>query len=138
MLKSGLASLLQDLTNGMDPSDKEDKEDIQRRHRYSRWSVHSSGMYKDNDKVTVYKAVSGRVGHRMQNSMEPGRDGRRVDVLMYAHSEDNEHENTNQQRTMLEAGKPSPIPLTTSPQSSPPMLYLISLFVDSQINIQLK
>ena len=39
--------------------------------------------------------------------MEPGRDGGRVNVLMYARSEDNKHEDTNQQRTTLEAGKPS-------------------------------
>jgi hypothetical protein len=58
-------------------------------------------------KAAAYKAVLGRVGHRMQDSMEPGRDGGRVNVLMYAHSEDNKHEDTNQQRMTLEAGKPS-------------------------------
>ena len=38
---------------------------------------------------------------------------------MYARSEDDENEDTHKQQTMLEAGRPSSIPFTTSPQSSP-------------------
>ena len=57
-------SVLQDLAHGMDSLDKED--DIQRRLKYSRWSVHSSrGIGKgDGGEATAYKpALAGRVSH---------------------------------------------------------------------------
>ncbi|KIM37247.1 hypothetical protein M413DRAFT_448563 [Hebeloma cylindrosporum] len=108
-------SLLQDLANGMDSSDEdEDEEDeVRRRLRYSRWSVRSSGMGKaDDDDAAAYKSALDRGGHRTQPSME-SLDGT-VEGLMYARSEDDEHEDITQRRT-LEA----PIPFTSSPQSSP-------------------
>ena len=99
----------------MDSSDEdEDEEDeVQRRLRYSRWSVHSP-MGKDNGEAAGYKAALARVGHRTQDSMEAGT----VEGLMYARSEDDEHEEQQPQTTTLDASKPSPIPFTTSPQSS--------------------
>ena len=51
------------------------------------------------------------LGHRTQDNME-SRYGT-VERLMYACSEDDDHE----QRTRLEARKPSRIPFTISPQS---------------------
>ena len=106
-------SLLQDLTNGKDLSDEdEDKDDkIRRRLRYSRWSVHS-GMGKDDDKSTAYKAALARAGHRTQDSMED----RTVEELMYTRSEDGD---VTQRTTTLDTGKPSPILFaTTSPIST--------------------
>ena len=105
----------------MDLSDEdEDKDDkIRRRLRYSRWSVHS-GMGKDDDEATAYKAALARVGHRTQDSMED----RTVEELMYTRSEDGD---VTQRTTTLDTGKPSPIlfattsPISTllSPSSSP-------------------
>lgn len=92
---------MQDLANGIDSSDKdEDEEDgVRRKLRYSRWSVHSGGGVgkggsDDNDEATVFKAALARVGHRTQASME-SQDGT-VEGLMYARSEDDEHEDTTQ------------------------------------------
>jgi len=94
----------------MDSSDED--EDIRQRFRYSRWS-----MGKEDDSSAAFKAALGRVGHRTQDSLE-SQDGT-VEGLMYARSDDNEHEETILQQTTLEARKPSPIPFTTSPQASP-------------------
>jgi len=120
-------SLLQDLANGMDSSDEdEDEEDeVRWRLRYSRWSVHSL-MSKD-DEAAGYKAALARVGHRTQDSMDDGT----VEGLMYARSEEDEHEEKQPLSTTLDAGKPSPIPFTTSPQSA--LLSLPSLPVSPSL-----
>ena len=84
---------------------------------YSRWSIG-----KDDDNDAVFKAALGRVGYQTQDSVES--QGGTVEGLMYACSEDDEHEETILQRTAFETGKPSPIPFTTSPQSSPSNAFL--------------
>ena len=104
----------------MDSSDEDEdeKDDVRRRLRYSRWSVHSSGLGNNDDETAAHKAALGRVGHRTQDSME-SQNGT-VEGLMYDRSEDDhDHEDTIQRQTTLEAGKPSPITFTASPQSSP-------------------
>ena len=96
------------------PDEDEDEEgEVQRRLRYSRWSVHSP-MGKGDGEVAGYKAALGRVGHHTQDSMEDGT----VEGLMYARSDEDEHEEQLLQTTTLDASKPSPIPFTTSPQSA--------------------
>ena len=86
--------------------------------RYSRWSVHTV-VGKDNDEATAYKVALARVGHRTQDSMEDGT----VEGLMYARSEDDEHEDVTQRTTTLDSGKSSPIPfITTSPKSTSTLL----------------
>ena len=108
-------SLLQDLANGMDSSDEDEDEadEVRRRLRYSRWSVHSP-LAKDGGEAAGYQTALARVGHRTQDSMEDGT----VDGLMYARSEDDEQEEQQTETTILDAGKSSPIPFTTSPQSA--------------------
>ena len=99
----------------MSDEDEDEDNEIRRRLRYSRWSVHS-GMGKDDDEATAYKATLARVGDRTQDSMEV----KTVEELMYARSEDDEHGDVTQRRTTLDTGKPSPIPFaTTSPISTP-------------------
>ena len=103
----------------MDSSDEdEDKEDdIWQRLRYLRWS-----LGKDDDGDAAFRAVLGRVVHCAQDSME-SQDGM-VEGLMYASSEDDEHEETILQKKTLKARKPSPIPFTTLPQASPSNVLL--------------
>ena len=59
------------MAHGIDSSkeDEDEEDDIRWRLWCSRWSVHSSGMDKDDEEAAAYKATLGRVRHRPQESM---------------------------------------------------------------------
>lgn len=90
-----------------------------------RHGVYTAVGCMEDDEATTYQPALGHVGHRTQNSMES--HDRTAEELMYACTEDDEHEDTSQRRTTLEAGNPSSIPFTTSPHSSPSNPHLHSL-----------
>ena len=52
-------------------------------------------MDKDDEEAAAYKAALGRVASPMGKYGELGRVGGRVDVLMYARSEDDENEDAS-------------------------------------------
>ena len=104
-------SLLHDLVNGMYSSDEAN---ILSRLWYSRWS---SGKGNDDEEAAACKAALSRRASHAGSYGEPEHDSGNVDVLMYAYSEDDEHEDTSQWKAF-------PVPFTTSPQSSPSPLQL--------------